>query len=301
MMARRRAVLEGSAPAEAGGTEVGPSLPADRGTLDEVTDETEFRPQRRWLATIKRHDGVLIRIGAVVSLVALWQLSVSSGWVNPLILSRPSDIASKAWSMYVTDGDIYTPLAESGRLFGSAMALSMLVGIPLGVLIGQFRIVRIILEPFVSGVYATPTVAIFPIFILWFGIGDQAKLAIVFVGTTLPLLINTQAGVENADDRLIATARAFRANQFKIFRSVLLPSAVPYIFAGIRLALGRALIMVFIAEYMIGNTGLGAMIASATNTFRTTELYVGVLTLTGFGILLTGAIRMVERWKFSYR
>jgi ABC-type nitrate/sulfonate/bicarbonate transport system permease component len=248
----------------------------------------------------RRHEPLFLGMLSVVALFVVWELSAQNRWVDPAFTSYPSAIALQFWSMYVTKGDIYPHLWASAQEAGIGFALSVIVGVAGGLVLGRMKRARYALEPYIMALYSTPTVAIFPLLILWFGIGLLPKVILIFLGGVFAVLVNTEAGVENADPRLRETAAAFRATEWQIFYKVMLPSSVPYILAGIRLAIGRVLIMMFVAELFISNKGLGFIVSEAGATFHADRLFVGVLTLTIVGLSLAQGLRYVEQHKFGY-
>jgi ABC-type nitrate/sulfonate/bicarbonate transport system permease component len=272
---------------------------AVRAASGEVPPSPAVRPKRaRRLGD--RPERLLFGSLSVVMFIVGWEAAAHWGIVDPIFLSRPTAVWAAFIDLYFTERTIYFHLGVSANVFLWGFGAGLLVGVPLGVFLGQTRRPRYMLEPFVVGLYTTPTVALLPVLILWFGIGDATKIGLVYLGAVFPILMNTQAGVENVDTNLRETARAFRASSWQMFRKLLLPAAVPYIMAGIRLAVGRGLIMVFVSELMIGNRGIGFLIAESGNRFRPAPMFVGIITLAVAGIVLTRLIRSFERWRFPY-
>ncbi|MFO1287277.1 MAG: ABC transporter permease [Rubrivivax sp.] len=180
----------------------------------------------------------------------------------------------------------------------------MVAGVPLGIVIGWYRRLNLALNPLINGFYATPRIALYPLIIIWFGIGSGSAIFLVFLAATMPILLNTIAGVRNIDADLLRAARAFCATDRQIFRTVALPYSVPFILTGVRQAVAHGLIAVIIAELMAGNQGIGFMIAYAGQTFATDTLLVGVL-LTSLAGMLLGWLterlqRYFQRWRPSH-
>jgi len=245
-------------------------------------------------------EPLVLGVVSTALLLFAWEVFAREHWVDPAFSSQPTAIAQQFMNMYVRQRDIYFHLWISLEEAGLGFALALLVGVPTGMLLGRVRRVRYVAEPFIMAFYSTPTVALFPLLILWFGIGTMPKVLLIFLGGVFSILVNTQTGVENVDARLIETALAFRATEWQIFRKIMLPSATPYILAGIRLAVGRVLIMMFVGELVIANQGLGFIVADAGATFKAGRLFVGVLTLTAIGVVLTQLLRYLEQRKFTY-
>jgi ABC-type nitrate/sulfonate/bicarbonate transport system permease component len=193
------------------------------------------------------------------------------------------------------DGSIYPHLWASGQTALWGFVLSCVVGVPIGVLMGRSTIVRDTLEPFIMAQASVPTVALLPLFIIWLGIGVSARIALVFVGAVFGIVVSTEAGVSNIDRRLIETARSFTASEWEILWKIVLPAAIPYIIAGMRLAVGRVLIMVVVAELYASTAGIGYLIFQAGASYDTSMIFVGVVILAAAGVLLNTLLRAIER------
>lgn len=247
-----------------------------------------------------RWEALVLSAGSLAVFLGVWEFVARGEIVNPVFISYPSAIWSRFIQMFFIDQDIYFHLAASGRIWATGFVLGVLIGVVLGFVAGRSRRFRFAAEPYLIALYSTPTVAFLPLLILWFGIGDAPKVLLVCVGTMFPVLINTQAGVLNVSPALLETARSFRANRWQILRKVALPSSIPYILAGVRLGIGRALIMVFVAELIISNRGIGYIVANAGVSFQADRLFVGILCLTITGVTLTKLVSWIEERKFSY-
>jgi ABC-type nitrate/sulfonate/bicarbonate transport system permease component len=165
----------------------------------------------------------------------------------------------------------------------------------MGLAMGRSVAIRSTLEPFTTALNASPQVAFLPLLIIWLGIGFSSKVALVFLGSFIIVLINTETGVAHVDPRLIETARSFTAGERQILVKIVLPSALPFIIAGMRLAIGRALVMVVVAEIYASNKGLGYLIFQAGGMYDTAQVFVGVAILAGAGVAFNAALRALER------
>jgi NitT/TauT family transport system permease protein len=223
-----------------------------------------------------------------------WQYSVTFGLVNPLFTSSPIKIVQTAITMF-SQGDIYTDIKVSSIEFFWGYSLSILVGVPMGILMGWYNRVNAVCEPFVSALYASPRIALVPLMVIWFGIGLGSKIAIIFLGAVFPILINMVTGVRTVDRDFIKVARAFGATDWQLFVTVVFPSTVPMLLAGLRLGLGHALIGIVVGEMYAATAGIGYMISVAGSTFRTSQVMVGVIIIAGLGVGLTEALRAIER------
>ena len=173
--------------------------------------------------------------------------------------------------------------------------LAIVIGVPLGLLMGWYSRVNAILEPFVSALYATPRIALLPLVMIWFGIGLASKVAIVFLGAVFPILVNTITGVRTIDADFIKVARSYGATDRQMFLTVVLPSSVPMLLTGLRLGLGHALVGIVVGEMYGATQGLGYLIAVAGARFQTDRVMVGIILIAGLGVALTELLRAIER------
>lgn len=217
-----------------------------------------------------------------------------------LFFATPSEIAL-AFIGLVQVGELQRHFTVSALEFLVGLGLSVAVGLPLGVALGRLRLLDDLLDPFVTALNATPRIVWLPLLLLWFGLGVWSKVVIVFLGAVFPLLINTYEGVRNADRVLINVVRSFGGSEWQVARIVVLPGALPYVVAGLRLAIGRAILGVVVGEFFGASRGLGYMIASAASGYRADVMFVGVLILTGLSLALTFSVKAVEerltRWR----
>jgi NitT/TauT family transport system permease protein len=240
------------------------------------------------------HRTALTRTLAVTLFLGAWQLSVSAGYVDKLFLASPLDITERLYEVFA-DGSIWVHIFASGEVALWGFVLSIAVGVPIGMMMGRSRLARDTLEPFIMAQYSSPIVAFLPLLIIWFGIGVPAKVALVFLGGVYVVIINTEAGVANVDRRLIETARSFTAHEAQILWKITLPAALPFIIAGVRLSIGRILIMVVVAELYASTAGLGYLIFQAGAAYDTAMIFVGVVILAAAGILSNSLLRAAER------
>ena len=185
------------------------------------------------------------------------------------------------------------------------LSFAVVFGTLLGLLMGRYRFFDQLLDVQISALYATPNVALIPLIILWFGLGLTAKVTIIFLAGFFPIVINTQAGVRNVSRGLVEVAMAEAANQLQIFTKIVIPASLPFIATGIRLAMGRAVVAMVVAEMFTAVTGLGGAIVSYGNAFATNKLFVIIIVLALLGVSLTESVRWVERriapWKETER
>jgi len=245
-----------------------------------------------------------LRLGSLALFLAIWETASRVGLVDPLFASSPSLIVEKLGEM-VGDGSIFPHIAASAEVLAMGFGLSLLVGIPMGLIMGRSKLISSTVEPFVAALYASPQVAFLPLLIIWLGIGFSSKVALVFLGSFIIVLVNTETGVTQVDPRLIETVRSFTASERQILTKVVLPSALPFIIAGMRLAIGRALVMVVVAEIYASNRGLGYLIFQAGGMYDTAQVFVGVGILAAAGVTLNALLRWLEHrlapWQHDLR
>ncbi len=228
-----------------------------------------------------------------------WEIVGRSGkW--PLIIAPLSDICAKFLKLAAT-GDLQKHILVSLNEFIIGFAIAAGFGICLGVAIAASDAVRDYVDPWVSAVYATPTVALAPLFIFIFGIDDPSKMAVVFLLAVFPIVINTATGIRATEQIYIEAARSFSATRRQIFQKVLLPSALPFIVAGLRLGIGRGLVGVVVGEFIGARAGLGYMIFRSSQGFEIDAMWVGVFLLAGTGVLAVVLLQKLERKMAPWR
>jgi ABC-type nitrate/sulfonate/bicarbonate transport system permease component len=233
----------------------------------------------------------IARLVSIVVVLGAWE--VLGRRIDPLFMSYPSAIATAAYDM-TKSGELIVGMASSLTTLLKAFTLATLIGITLGLLIGRYKIIDATTDWLVSALYTTPQVAIIPLVILWFGLGDAAKIFIVVVSAVFPILINTTAGVRNVPSQLIDVGTAFAANERQVFAKIIVPSALPYVITGIRLGLGRAIIGMVVAEFFTAITGLGAIIVKYGNQYDTASMFVPIFILMFLGVILSMLLRYAE-------
>jgi len=240
-----------------------------------------------------------IGLASFGAFLALWEALPALGLVDPFFISSPSRIFSAAQSMFAKGFayDIQVSLTE----FAWGMLIATVIGIAMGLLIGWYQTLYAIFEPFITLFNAAPRVALIPILILWLGIGMQSKIAAVVLGAFFPQVISVMKSVRTLDENLVRCARSYGANDAQVFRTLILPNSVPFIVAGLHIAIGRGLVGVVIGELLASQAGVGHVMAIATSTFQTNKLFVGLVVLSGFGYVLTKLVEFAERYFDAWR
>jgi ABC-type nitrate/sulfonate/bicarbonate transport system permease component len=235
----------------------------------------------------------LISTASVVGVLVAWQILSSQNVINQAIFSSPSDIWNAARQM-VSDGTLGSTVASSAALYGVGLGLSILIGIVGGVTFGWWRRVGAVFDPWIAILNATPLVALLPLLLVWFGIGFESQVVMVVLVSVFPLLVNVMAGTRQVDAGLLTLSKSFRGSQLAILRTLVLPSLIPYIVTGVRLASAFGLIGITIAEYFEGNNGIGGLILREGTELNTSAVFVGIVILAGAGLTITAILRGIE-------
>ena len=215
--------------------------------------------------------------------------------LKPIFISSPTLVLQAAYRMFFVTGEMWRDLTWSALGYSLGLACAIAVGIPLGLAAGWYRRLSYAVEPFLAALNATPQVAFLPLIVIWVGTGMGARVLIIFLLAVLPLAINAHAAVRTTDPRLIAVARSFGASEARLFCSIILPSSIPFLLAGLRLAVGRGMIGVVVGEIYGSAAGVGAMISQSGARFETDRVFVGVLTIVAAGLILVELIERIER------
>lgn len=241
---------------------------------------------------------LVYRIGFLVLLLALWTL-VAVQMSGSIV---PSPYATfLAAQRLVDEGRLATAVGESLTVYLGGYAIAVGCAIPIGLMMGGFRVLGKTLEVYVFALAATPRVAFIPLIIVLLGLGVEAKIFIVFLGALMPVLINTYAGVLAVDEELLEMARAVGASRGRIFLKIVLPGSIPFVVAGMRLGATIGLINTVVAELYTAVKGLGGLLAIYGNTFRMAEYFVVVLTLAFIGVIVTEGLRHLEQRLLRWR
>ena len=234
----------------------------------------------------------LFRYGFVLLILIVWQ--IVGPFINPIFFTYPTKIAEAFYTTTIS-GELPYFLGQSLEVMIYGLTTALIVGIPLGIAMARIRWLDWALDLPINALYATPLVAVVPLLVLWFGIYLKAKIIVVFLFAVFPVLINTYQGVRECDKNMLEVAHSFRSSEWRVWRDVLLPFAVPYIIAGIRLAIGRGLIGMIIAEFYTTISGLGFMITRYANVFEMDKTFVPVIVLMVLGVSLTSLLKWFGR------
>ena len=255
----------------------------------------------RALALLREHPN-LVRALSLAAFVLVWE--VVGRRMDPIFMTYPTAVARASLEL-LRSGELLNAALLSGISFGIGLAISIVAGIAIGLLIGQFWFLEYTLDVYINAVNAIPRVALVPLIILWFGLELQGKVVIVVSIAIFPVIINTYAGVKDVRGSLLEIGRAYSATESQIFFKIVLPAALPFIMAGVRLAVGLGLIGMIVAEFFTAIKGLGGLIVFYSNSFATAKLFVPIIVVGLMGIGLTHAVMYLEHrlagWRSSER
>lgn len=244
-------------------------------------------------------DVVLGTLGLLIAVVA-WEVASRTGIVDNRYASSPTGVFD-AGGEYVTSDLFFRDLEASGHVFLVGFGLAIVVGITLGLILGWFRRLGQLSSYVLSVGNASPRIAIVPVLILWFGIGAQTRIALVFLISVFPVLLSTIGAVRSIDASLLTVARSFNASHFQILRTIVLPASVPSIVSGIRIGLGMALVGVVVAEFLVASAGLGYRMQYAASLYNTDLLYAALIVVAAAGVIFSVLLEKLENRFDSWR
>jgi len=220
--------------------------------------------------------------------------------MDPIFMAPPSAIFD-AFLQLVQSGALRKAMIQTLWPFSVGMALTVIVGILLGILIAQWRTMEYILDPFINALYAIPRIALVPLIILWAGLEFVGKVTILVSVAIFPITVNTYAGIRDVRGSMLEIGRAYGATEWQIFSKIIMPAAIPFIMAGVRLAVGLAIIGIIVAEFFTAISGLGGMIVEYANVFATAKLFVPIIVIALVGVVLTEFVMWLERRMSRWR
>ena len=267
------------------------SLPDAERTLsdDKARAERAAGARRRQRAV----SNLLIRLVSVTIFLALWELAGRG--IDPVLFATPSAVAVAAVGM-IASGELWTYLYPSLVVLFYGFALAVFFGIGIGLLLARFRVLDVALNVYITFLYSIPSVALVPLIVLWAGYEQGAKVIILFMFAFFPMVINTYQGVKAVDPKLVEVGRAFRCNEGQLWTNIVIPASLPFIVTGLRLALGRGLIGMVLADLYTALSGVGYLIARTAATYQVAKMFVPIVTLGLLGVTLTALLRVAEKY-----
>ena len=267
-------------------------IEADADALDEAQEQARTR---KVSADRKRRRQLLnlgIRIVSLTIVLSIWQ--VFGGMIDPVLFTTPLAIASAAVTM-IGSGELWTYLWPSLVVLAIGLTLAAIFGVAIGLLLARFWVLDVALGVYITFLYSIPSVALVPLIVLWAGFETTAKIIILFLFAFFPMAINTYQGVRNVDPKLLEVGRAFRCSERQLWANIVLPAALPFIVTGLRLAVGRGLIGMVLADLYTAISGIGYLIVRTAATYQVNKMFVPIVTLGLLGVTLTALLRVLER------
>jgi NitT/TauT family transport system permease protein len=239
------------------------------------------------------------RVLVGIAILTLWEYS-SGRWIEPLFVSSPSAVGTRLWRWLIT-GQLWNHLSITLYATAIGFAIGSAVGFSLGILFGRYKIVADVFDPYITAIYSIPKIALAPLFIIWFGIGIESKIAVSASIVFFVVFLNTYAGTRDVNPLHIHSARIMGASEAELLRHVVVPSAAAWVITGLKVSVPYALVGTVIGEFMSANRGIGFVIAQATGLFDTTSVFAGLVTLGVVGAAINVALKHAEAWLLRWK
>jgi len=261
------------------------------GPSDDGDDRSRARKVAAQRRRTKQLQTIAIRAASLTVVLGLWQ--VAGARVDPVLFTTPSKVFAAAVTM-IGSGELWTYLWPSLVVLLIGLTLAALVGVATGLLLARYWVLDVALGVYITFLYSTPSVALVPLIVLWAGFETTAKVIILFLFAFFPMAINTYQGVKNVDPKLVEVGRAFRCSERQLWANIVLPGALPFIVTGLRLAVGRGLIGMVLADLYTAISGIGYLIVRTASTYQVDKMFVPIVTLGVLGVTLTALLRALE-------
>jgi len=236
----------------------------------------------------------VMRLASPLAVLAVWEFIARAGLVDPFIVPAPTAVFAELWKLLWTL-ELPAALAVSLRRIAIGFGLSVVISVVIGMLMARIPLVEILIDPLVELIRPVSPLAIFPLAILWFGIGETSKVFLIALACAFPVILNTYAGVRSIDVSYVRVARSLGATNAEILLRVILPGCLPQVFTGVRIAWGIALIVIIAAEMIGGSAGIGYMILDAQQTFRVDRVFAGIIAIGVLGYVTDLGFRLLRR------
>jgi NitT/TauT family transport system permease protein len=271
-------------------------VPSALGVSPEVLAYTDEQKKAAKAAADRRrkelYQSIVIRVISLICVLTLWQ--IVGARINPILFTTPWAIAWAAVDM-IGSGELWQYLWPSLVVMFYGLSIGGIAGITVGLLLARYRLLDAAFDMYITFLYSTPSVALVPLIVLWAGFETTAKVIILFLFAFFPMVINTYQGVKNVDKKLLEVGRAFRCSEGQMWRHIIIPAALPFIVTGLRLAVGRGLIGMVIADLYTAISGIGYLIVRTASTYQVDRMFVPIVTLGILGVTLTALLRIAER------
>src|SRR5262252_2387068 len=256
---------------------------------------SEDRERAQKVAAVRRRRRQLveiaIRIGSLMAVLSIWE--IFGARIDPVLFTTPTKVFAAAVTM-IGSGELWNYLWPSLVVLAIGLSLAAVIGVATGLLLARYWVLDVALGVYITFLYSTPSVALVPLIVLWAGFETTAKVVILFLFAFFPMAINTYQGVKNVDAKLIEVGRAFRCSETQLWTNIVLPGALPFIVTGLRLAVGRGLIGMVLADLYTAISGIGYLIVRTASTYQVDKMFVPIVTLGILGVTLTALLRVLE-------
>lgn len=259
---------------------------------------TEARP---FPPAVMRAVRAVLRYYPVALIFVIWEACSRFGLIDPIFVPALSDVLATLYHELFVTHELLVHMGFSFARAGIGFALAAVVGITVGILMGRYRVAESFVDPLISALFPTPKLAIFPLMMVFLGIGDASKIALIFLGCFFPIVISTYTGVKNVDKYFIWNARTKGASHRQVLWTVVVPAAMPFVFAGLRVATSTAFLLIVASELIAANEGLGYLIIYAQRTFNPTLMFSGVLMVACMGFIVDRLLLALGRWLFAWQ
>ena len=263
---------------------------AERALSDDKARAERASATRRMRRSILN---IAIRVVSVATFLVLWE--IAGRGIDPVLFTTPSAVSVAAVEM-IRSGELWTYLYPSLVVLLYGFTLAVIFGIGIGLLLARFWVLDVALSVYITFLYSIPSVALVPLIVLWAGYEQTAKVIILFMFAFFPMVINTYQGVKAVDPKLVEVGRAFRCNEGQLWANIVIPASLPFIVTGLRLALGRGLIGMVLADLYTALSGVGYLIARTAATYRVDRMFVPIVALGLLGVTLTALLRVAEKY-----
>jgi NitT/TauT family transport system permease protein len=264
-------------------------------TRAQVLSDDQARAERAAAGRRHRRQWINLAIRLISLAIALLLWEVAAWNVDPVLFTSPTKVAVAGYKM-VLSGELWTYLWPSLVVLAIGFALAVVAGIGIGLLLARFWVLDVALNVYITFLYSIPSVALVPLIVLWAGFETTAKVIILFLFAFFPMVINTYQGVKSVDPKLIEVGRAFRCSERQLWANIVIPASLPFIVTGLRLALGRGLIGMVLADLYTAISGIGYLIVRTASTYQVDKMFVPIVTLGLLGVTLTALLRVAEKY-----
>jgi NitT/TauT family transport system permease protein len=242
---------------------------------------------------------LVLRILVGVAFIWLWH-HASGNWIDTLLISSPEAVGARLWR-WTLDGTLWTNLSVTLEATALGFIIGCGIGFSLGLLFGRFQMLAEVFDPYITALYSIPKIALAPLFIIWFGIGIESKVAVSAAIVFFVIFLNTFSGVREVDPIYINTTKIMGGGEGSVLRHVIIPSAASWVITGLKVSVPYALVGTVIGEFMSSNSGIGYLISQATGLFNTASVYAGIIVLALVGAIINAGLKYVEAWVLRWR